>query len=226
MGGRALQVALGDTGIQFALPAVQCTLTSIIRLGSSDLLGLLKGSFKQAVSDQAGLVVLVNPIKDTTLDKQFKRVADQTFGVHSVCVTNENLTRFMAKPKPYFANIAMKVNIKLGNTNHTVKLKDDNGRPLIPEMYDSRGEIDTIILGADVTHAQKDSKETARSLAALVGSVDGTFGQFGGSVRFQTQNQEVRHLFAPQCNILTCLSDHRRDQHYGKATLRALLGQE
>jgi len=188
---------MSSTGIRFALPAGQRTQTFIIDLGSSDLMGLLGASFKQAVFDQVELVVLVNPTKDTTLYNQFKRVADQTFGVHTVCVTDENSTRFYGKPKPYFANIAMKVNIKLGNTNHTVKLKDDRSRPLIPEMYNSKGEIDTILLGADVTHAQKDSKETAGSLAALVGSVDGTFGQFGGSVRFQTQNQEVSHLSAP-----------------------------
>lgn len=141
---------------------------------------------------QPGLVVLLNGSKNSLTYNQFKRVADQAYDVQTTCMIKDKIDKIFDKSNQYMGNVAMKVNIKLGNTNHTIKLKENNGVPLIPILYTGQCEIDTIILGADVTHAQKDSKETARSLAALVGSVDGTFGQFGGSVRFQTQNQEVR----------------------------------
>ncbi|KAF2658626.1 stem cell self-renewal protein Piwi, partial [Lophiostoma macrostomum CBS 122681] len=52
-------------------------------------------------------------------------------------------------------------------------------------------KIDTIILGADVTHTQKDSKVGVKSLAAVVGSVDENFGLFGGSMRSQERDQEI-----------------------------------
>jgi hypothetical protein len=68
----------------------------------------------------------------------------------------------------------MKVNIKLGNVNHTIHLG-----AVVKQKLFSGGSIDTIILGADGTYAQKDSKDskgTARTLAALTGSIDGTFG--------------------------------------------------
>lgn len=108
-------------------------------------------------------------------------------GRHALCVTTAKCDTFYEKSGQYFANIAMKVNIKLGNVNHTVRLN----QATMPKLFNHLGRFDTIILGADATHAQKDSKDTARTLAALVGSVDETFGQFGGSVRYQPMNQEV-----------------------------------
>ena len=162
---------------------------------AADIVAELKQSLKKAKILGAGIVVLVNPSTSrygtTVLYNQFKRVADQAYGMHTTCVMQANCDRFLSKPKPYFANIAMKVNIKLGNVNHIVKLKEDDGRALIPMLYNKAGLVDTMILGADVTHAQKGSKETTRSLADLVGSVDETFGRYAGSVSYQTQNQEV-----------------------------------
>ncbi|KAJ4409270.1 hypothetical protein N0V91_002626 [Didymella pomorum] len=49
----------------------------------------------------------------------------------------------------------MKVNIKLGNVNHTIHLG-----AVVKQKLFSGGSIDTIILGADGTYAQKDSKDT------------------------------------------------------------------
>jgi eukaryotic translation initiation factor 2C len=59
------------------------------------------------------------------------------------------------------------------------------------KLYDRRENIDTMILGADVTHTQKDSAARSHSLAALVGSVDRTFGQFYGSMRYQQKDKDV-----------------------------------
>lgn len=206
-----LSTEMSNTGIRRIGPEQDHVIS--MNLAATDHVAELRRCFTEARSKQTGLVVLVNPDpsksggariqwtarKGTVLYNQFKRVADQTFGMHTTCTTEKNLYEHEDKPKPYFANITMKVNIKLGNVNHTVQKNGTNGHALMPMLYNRENEIDTIILGADVTHAQKDSKETTRSLAALVGSVDDTFGQFGGSVRYQTQNQEVS--LRDHCNV-------------------------
>lgn len=51
-----------------------------------------------------------------------------------------------------------------------------------------------MILGADVTHTQKDSAAGSHSLAALFGIVDSTFGQFYGSMRYQKKDKDVSAL--------------------------------
>ena len=189
------------TGIQLADRRLAGSHSIAYNPLAGDLFEEFKGCFAKATAHNPELVILVNNKKTPLIYNQFKRVADQTYGMHTLCVVKEKLDAAYEKPKPYFGNIVMKVNIKLGNTNHTIKLKEDSGVAAIPVLYNAKGQIDTILLGADVTHAQKDSKETARSLAALVGSVDGNFGRFGGSVRFQTQNQEVcsMSICTPAC---------------------------
>ena len=193
------------TGLQITDPKQAGTRSIPYDPQSRNQFETFKGCFEEAKKFSPGLVILVNDGKAPLVYNQFKRVADQTHGMHTLCVVKDKLDQAYKAPKPYFGNIAMKVNIKLGNVNHTVQLRGaGNSGPVSPVLYNRRGDIDTILLGADVTHAQKESKDTTRSLAALVGSVDETFGRFGGSVRYQTQNQEVSTAKALQVVVLTC----------------------
>jgi hypothetical protein len=50
---------------------------------------------------------------------------------------------------------------------------------------------DTIVLGEDVTHTQKESDPGSFSIAALVGSMNGTLGQFYGSMTYSDRNSEI-----------------------------------
>jgi len=94
----------------------------------------------------------------------------------------------------YMGNVSMKVNLKLDHTNHSVELPADVRDLLIskalPTSHDSPQEIiDTIILGADVTHPLKGSSKP--SIAAIVGSVDKHLSRYLGSVRYQPGGKEV-----------------------------------
>lgn len=82
----------------------------------------------------------------------------------------------------YYANVALKVNIKLGGINHSIE--DSNMAWL------KSGGL-TMIVGADVTHPSAGSITGTPSIAAAVGSVDEKFGQFPASLRIQKSRQEV-----------------------------------
>lgn len=160
--------------------------------------------FMQAAKDnKASIVIFVKSNKtDTDSFDEFKRAADQRFGIQSLCMTDASAfmsakNHLKAKAegrgdgKPWLghmANLAMKIDLKLGNTNHTIL---DDSKTLRKRSYDERGHLDTIILGADATHVQKESAEGTPSLAAIVGSVDDKLGKFLGSVRAQDTNTEV-----------------------------------
>ncbi|KAJ4376169.1 hypothetical protein N0V83_001450 [Neocucurbitaria cava] len=143
-------------------------------------------------SNEKNLVIFIN---DTTVKEQakafdhFKRVVEQQFGYHSLCLSQQAIYKCKQKQQ-YMGNVAMKVNIRLGNTNHVIVPRAELNDPSLKRLFDGN-QLDTIILGADVTHTQKDSAESSRSLAALVGSVDDTFGQFYESMRYQERNKEI-----------------------------------
>ncbi|KAF2644033.1 Piwi-domain-containing protein [Massarina eburnea CBS 473.64] len=82
-------------------------------------------------------------------------------------------------------NVAMKTNLKLGNINHAIDMTSS-------DIEQASQDVDLIILGADVTHTQRESAIDMPSLAAVVGSVDETFGKFLGSMHPQGHNEEVR----------------------------------
>ncbi|KAF2444478.1 Piwi-domain-containing protein, partial [Karstenula rhodostoma CBS 690.94] len=136
------------------------------------------------------LVCFVNPSKDSrysTYFDHFKRVAEQECGLQTVCITHATLTA-QKDTTQYFANVAMKVNLKLRNYNHAIATEN---RLLGTSKVAGVDLNDTIVLGADVTHTQKDSDPGSFSLAALVGSIDGTLGQFYGSMTYLDRNSEA-----------------------------------
>lgn len=84
----------------------------------------------------------------------------------------------------YFGNYMMKLNLRLGNSTHTV------ARDCFPHVSRSDGVLDCMMLGADVTHPTGGSAKGTPSIAAVVGSIDDKFGVFLGSMRYHTARQE------------------------------------
>ncbi|CAO1639177.1 unnamed protein product [Sympodiomycopsis kandeliae] len=76
----------------------------------------------------------------------------------------------------YCANVAMKINIKLNGTNHTVESPND-----LPGLGPK-----TMLMGADVSHAAPGS--TQSSIAATIATMDGKRYRYGSELRVQ------RHL--------------------------------
>ena len=108
-------------------------------------------------------LVIVLPDSDASTYKQIKTFGDIEYGITTVCVLDE-ARKFYSPPygsaTQYFANVALKINLKLGGTNHVLQ----NQTPL----YET-----TMVIGIDVTHPSPGSaKKTAPSVAAMVASVD------------------------------------------------------
>lgn len=120
----------------------------------------LKREFLECQKDGVRLLVIVLSDDDASTYRQIKTLGDVEYGISTVCVRGEVKKFYMSKAAQYFANIALKINLKLGGINHALQ----NHRPL----YDT-----TMVIGIDVTHPSPGpTKRTAPSVAAMVASVD------------------------------------------------------
>lgn len=165
------------------------------------------------------LVVLFTPSKNGSVDMfaDFKRVSETEFGMHSLCLAAQSAhgqKHFIPQherknPYPqsinrlgqYMGNVSMKLNLKFGHTNHGVELPSGIKSELFITATTPEGTenelIDTIILGADVTHLLQGG--LGPSITAIVGSIDDHFGQYVGSVRYQQSRKEVRVFSQDLC---------------------------
>ena len=150
---------------------------------------LLEAVFKKYASSPGGpgLLVVVLPSKDVTkssLYKKIKILGDVTHGVHTVCMTADNISKSAAGT---FANIALKVNTKLGGINHRL---GPNHCTLIQEGK-------TMVVGIDVTHPSPGSAANAPSVAAMVASTDRELGQWPAElcVQDRARKEMVKESF-------------------------------
>lgn len=127
----------------------------------------INAAVKIASDRGAGLMVLILPVND----KQhllhyahFKTATDVHFGIKSLCLCEDKIKKSLfgrsqqaLQSVPanigtghpyagYVRNVGMKLNLRLGNTNHSIAKKDLRDNKLDPD-----GELDFMILGADVT---------------------------------------------------------------------------
>jgi hypothetical protein len=120
-------------------------------------------------SPRPEFVLVVLPDKDTLVYNCVKKLGDVSHGFHTVCVVKKNFVEQRGQ-KGYFANVGLKVNLKLGGVNH--RLQHDNA--LI-----KAGK--TMFVGYDVTHPTNLAPgvgEDAPSLVGLVASVDSDLAQW------------------------------------------------
>ena len=102
--------------------------------------------------------------------------------------------------RQFYANIALKFNLKLGGVNHV--LPDDQLGFL------NRG--DCMLVGIDVTHPSPGSVAKAPSIAGVVASIDGQYAQFPASNRAQTNRQEMVDGLQEMVVATACLRDNTR----------------
>ncbi len=160
----------------------------------------LKQSLHDALKKmkRSSVVFILLPSPDSWLYTTIKRIADRELGIGTVCAQVakiQKLTRFREtnvrneELYGYLANLAMKINLKLGGTNHI----------LPPECFSKRmlekGKPHMMIMGANVTHPASHSTPGTPSIAAVVASVDPHFTKYPGSMRLQTSKQEVCPAF-------------------------------
>lgn len=160
---------------------------------------------------QAGLIVLILPQNNKTEQKHyanFKAVVDQQFGLKSLVICEAKVKNcFKVKQgnrkvfdesaldpnvdirhafSGYVRNIAMKLNVRLGNQNHTVEERVLNAN--IPNFTSDKH---VMILGADVVHPGAASAVGTPSIAAVVGTIDAKFAAYRGSARYQEGRVEI-----------------------------------
>ncbi|GJE99955.1 Piwi-domain-containing protein [Phanerochaete sordida] len=104
-----------------------------------------------------------------------KRLCDMSLGLQTVCMQLDKARR-PERQDQYFANVALKVNIKLGGMNHV----------LDPEICMRwLKEKKTMLVGIDVTHPAPTSLKGTPSIVAVVASVDDNFVQFPAGLALQ-----------------------------------------
>ncbi|OSC99670.1 Piwi-domain-containing protein [Trametes coccinea BRFM310] len=124
------------------------------------------------------LVVLSNG--DRYVYSGLKHLCDVYLDVATVCVHAAKFRKEKGQMQ-YFANVALKFNIKLGGVNH--ELGEQNMRWLYQEP--------TMLVGMDVTHPGVGCVKGTPSIAAVVASVDRRMGQYPVSLRLQESKKEM-----------------------------------
>ncbi|EPB92043.1 hypothetical protein HMPREF1544_01107 [Mucor circinelloides 1006PhL] len=153
---------------------------------NADPQGAIERSLKEAwlnAGNQARaepqMLFCILPNAGPQLYAEIKRVTDTIIGIPSQCLQSKHIA---SAKKQYCANVGLKVNTKLGGSNHVLS----NGE--IPFISDKP----TVVFGIDVSHPFPGSN--APSIAAITASVDPLADQFIATVRLQARTELVSDL--------------------------------
>ncbi|KAI0408285.1 Piwi-domain-containing protein [Xylaria palmicola] len=157
---------LQSQGIDMSGNPLPCTNNEItVRQSPADA---IRKVFKEMESQKPQFVFVVLPGKktDQNIYNEVKKLGDVEFGYLSQNILQSNLLK---RSPQVFANLGLKVNLKMGGVNH--KLKDD-----VTVVKDRP----TMIVGYDVTHPTNlaGNVQGLPSLVGMVASVDRDLGQF------------------------------------------------
>ena len=132
---------------------------------------------------KVNFVLVLLQAQEDFLYPAIKRLCAVDLGVHSQCLW---LRRALDEGgrEQYLANVALKLNTKLGGINH---LLEKNATTWLTGKS-------TILIGIDVTHPNPKSVKGTPSIVGVVGSVDSDFVQFPASLRLQKSKREVREV--------------------------------
>jgi eukaryotic translation initiation factor 2C len=124
------------------------------------------------------LLVILPPSGNTTIYNRVKYACDVKEGLLNVCVIGP---KFAKANDQYFANVALKVNLKLGGRNQFL----DNSK------MGMLAEGKTMVVGIDTTHPSPGSSSNAPSVAGIVASVDQWLAQWPADLQIQPARQEM-----------------------------------
>ena len=127
-------------------------------------------------------------LSTTDIYPGLKRLCDMQLGVQTVCMQLDKATRERGQDQ-YFANVALKANIKLGGINHL----------LAPESMRWLTEKKTMLVGIDVTHPSPTSLKGTPSIVAVVASVDDKFVHFPAGLALQ-RNRNINRDSEEVCS--------------------------
>ncbi|KAJ0968996.1 hypothetical protein J5N97_021873 [Dioscorea zingiberensis] len=108
------------------------------------------------------LLIAILPDNNGSLYGDLKRICETELGLISQCCLTKHV--FKTGKQQYLANVALKVNVKVGGRNTVLVDALTRRLPLV-------SDVPTIIFGADVTHPHP-GEESSPSIAAVVASQD------------------------------------------------------
>ncbi|KAJ4785439.1 Argonaute family protein [Rhynchospora pubera] len=148
---------------------------------------VLKSRYQEAVSALSrlgklpDLLIVVLPNNNGNLYSDLKRICETDIDLVTQCCLTKNVMK--ASPQ-YLANVALKINVKVGGRNTVLA---DAIRRRVPIV----SRKPTIIFGADVTHPPP-GEDTNPSIAAVVASLDWPeIATYAGTFRPQAHRQEI-----------------------------------
>ncbi|KAF4992825.1 hypothetical protein FDECE_13611 [Fusarium decemcellulare] len=142
--------------------------------------GYLEQFFGWAKTNQIEFLLVILDSMDSEIYGKIKTLGDCTYGIHTSCVQGD---KFRDGNPGYFANVALKWNLKAGGVNH--KLRNEFG--IIKEGK-------TMVVGYDVTHPTNmptGKSDDIPSLVGLVATIDRDMGQWPAVSWEQSSKQEM-----------------------------------
>ncbi|KAK2987672.1 hypothetical protein RJ640_027924 [Escallonia rubra] len=153
---------------------------------------VLKARFHEAMTrlqpqgKELDLLIVILPDNNGSLYGELKRICETDLGIVSQCCLTKHVFRMS---KQYLANVALKINVKVGGRNTVLVDALSRRIPLVSDRP-------TIIFGADVTHPHP-GEDSSPSIAAVVASQDWPeITKYAGLVCAQAHRQElIQDLF-------------------------------
>ncbi|CAL9049163.1 unnamed protein product [Musa banksii] len=140
----------------------------------------------QPLGKELDLLIVILPDNNGPLYGDLKRICETDLGLVSQCCLTKHVFK---KNKQYLANVALKINVKVGGRNTVLMDALSRRIPLVSDRP-------TIIFGADVTHPHP-GEDSSPSIAAVVASQDWPeITKYAGLVSAQAHRQElIQDLF-------------------------------
>ncbi|GAB2225433.1 hypothetical protein Droror1_Dr00006225 [Drosera rotundifolia] len=135
----------------------------------------------QPQQKELDLLIVILPDNNGSLYGDIKRICETELGIVSQCCLTKHVFRMS---KQYLANVALKINVKVGGRNTVLVDALSRSIPLVSDRP-------TIIFGADVTHPHP-GEDSSPSIAAVVASQDWPeVTKYAGLVCAQAHRQEL-----------------------------------
>ncbi|EMD40762.1 hypothetical protein CERSUDRAFT_111347 [Gelatoporia subvermispora B] len=146
-----------------------------------------------------GLVVAILPEGSTDTYTAIKHWGDITNGTPTQCL---KATKCRGAKAQYFANVCLKINVKLGGINTIPEPRS------VSMLTDPRNP--TIVMGADVIHPAPGA-DGRPSFTAVVGNVDSDSAKYIARCSVQPSRQElIEDLFAMTHSIIASYMDYQK----------------
>jgi len=145
----------------------------------SQAIAIIKSALLSMKSKPEFILVILSS-GDKHIYNGLKKLCDTEMDVATSCVHSAKIRKEKGQMQ-YFANVALKVNMKLGGVNHIL---DKNSMTWFKQRP-------TMLVGMDVTHPGPGSVSGTPSIAAVVANCDADFAQYPCSMRVQESKKEM-----------------------------------